>query len=66
MYKIECIDSSNLLYLRASLKASTAYFDTEYGPPKGLILPNTLATFTTRPLAFLMSGRMLRVTPMTP
>lgn len=51
---------------RLSLKASTPYLDTQYGPPNGLIRPNTLAMFTTRPLVDLMRGRTLRVTSITP
>ncbi len=52
--------------LRLSLKASTPYLVMQYAPPIVLILPNTLATLTTLPLAFLMSGNTLRVTATTP
>lgn len=55
-----------MFHLRLSLKPSTPYLETVYGPPVGLILPNTLATLTTLPLAFLISGRTLRVTAITP
>ncbi len=52
--------------LRLSLKPSTPYLVMQYAPPIVLILPNTLATLTTLPLAFLMSGNTLRVTAITP
>lgn len=62
----QIIDSLLMFHLRLSLKASTPYLEIQYGPPVALTLPNTLATFTTLPLAFLMSGRTLRVTAITP
>lgn len=51
---------------RLSLKDSTPYLEMQYGPPNGLIRPNTLATFTTLPLVIFIRGRTLSVTSITP
>lgn len=54
------------LYLRQSEKHSTANLEMQYPPPLAATLPNTDATFTIRPRAFLTRGRKVIVMPITP